>query len=68
MKDDASSVVCPFYQKDAQNVIYCESLSEQPKSDARVFKQISDKRDWIKKFCKSDYKSCIFAKKIFEKY
>lgn len=68
MKDITSNVVCPFYQKDVQNAIYCESLDDTVKSDARVFHRADTKRDWFRKYCKSDYKSCIFAKKIFEKY
>lgn len=70
LKDEmprSTVVVCPFYRKETQQVIYCEGI-EKNTATHLAFGSRTALKKYRFRYCCDTYGKCRIAKMLFEKW
>ncbi len=60
-------VKCPFYKFEERSTVTCEGVQEG--SNIRIsFASPTDRKDYEREMCCKNYKRCIWAKALLDKY
>jgi len=60
-------VICPFYKRESQQVIYCEGVDEKSVIHL-AFGNKDDCRIYEKQFCRKFWKECMIAMALEKKW
>ncbi len=65
--DENVLVICPFYKRESQQVIYCEGVNEKSVIHL-AFARKEDCRMYEKQFCRKDWQQCMIAETLDKKW